>query len=75
MNLAQQVELVRSLLEEEVCVAIKGLDTKGALGWNYIEFFYREFWELVEPKVMAMLEEFRQGGIWRKLIDHICSPC
>ena len=79
MNQAQQAELVKPFLEEKVCVAIKGINAKGAPGSDgLLVFFCSEFLELVRHEVMAMLEEFRQGMgsmEYGKLIDHFCSTC
>ena len=62
VNHAQQGELMKLFSEEEVCMAIKGLNAKGAPGLDGLPvFFYTVFWELVGPEVMAMLDEFWQG--------------
>ena len=62
MNHEQQVAWMRSFIEEEIQVAIKGLNAEGAPSPNGILVpFYREFWELVRGEVMATLEEFWQG--------------
>ena len=53
---------MRSFIEEEIQVAIRGLNAEGAPSPNGILLpFYREFWELVRGEVMATLEEFWQG--------------
>ena len=58
----QQQELISPFTEEEVQVAIRGLNSEGALGPDGIPvFFYLDCWDVVGPEVLATIEEFRAG--------------
>ena len=58
----QQHRLINPFLEEEVKVAILGLNSEGAPGPDGIPiFFYSEWWDAVRPEVMATIEDFWVG--------------
>ena len=57
----QRENLVRTFSEEELRAAIKGLNGEGSPKPDDIMmFFYKDFWDLVGPDVMATLEELCQ---------------
>ena len=54
--------MIAPFSEDEVKVAICGLNSKGALGPNGIPvFFYLECWDVVGAEMMATIEDFRVG--------------
>ena len=62
LSAGQQDQLTRPFTEEEVRVAIQGLNGEGAPGPDGIPaFFYQKCWDLVGPEVMATIEDFYIG--------------
>ena len=62
LSSTQQQDLITPFSEEEVKVAIRGLNSEGAPGPDGIPiFFYSECWDAVGPEVMATIEDFRAG--------------
>ena len=58
----QHQQLTVPFSEEEVKVAIRGLNGEGAPGADGIPvFFYSDCWDTVGPDVMATLEDFQVG--------------
>ena len=58
---SRTVKLVRPFSEEKVLAAIKGLNSEGTPSPDGIPvFFYKEFWVLVGPDLMATLHKFHQ---------------
>ena len=62
LSQGQQQELIFPATEEEVLVAIRGLNSEGFPGPDDIPvFFYRDCWDAVGPEVMATIEDFWAG--------------
>ena len=58
----QQQELIAPFSEDQVEVAIRGLNSEGTPGPDGIPvFFYLECWDVVGAEVMATIEDFRLG--------------
>ena len=58
----QQQQLILPFSEDEVKVAVRGLNSESAPGPDDIPvFFYKDCWDIVRHKVMAALKEFRAG--------------
>ena len=58
----QQQQLTVPFSEEEVKVAIRGLNSEGAPKPDGIPvFFYSDCWDTIGPEIMATLEDFRVG--------------
>ena len=58
----QQQKMIAPFSEDEVKVAIRGLNSEGAPGPDGIPvFFYLECWDVVGAEVMTTIEDFRVG--------------
>ena len=57
---SQQQQLILLFLEDEVKVAVRGLNSEGAPGLHGIlMFFYKDYWDTMGHKVMATLSDLR----------------
>ena len=62
LSTGQQQELILPTTEEEVLVAIRGLNNEGAPGPDgIVVFLYRDCWDVVGSEVLATIEEFWAG--------------
>ena len=72
LPLDQQQKLICTFSPEEVKAAVWGLNGEGASRPDWIPvFFYKECWDVVGPKVLAVQEEFKGGRYQMESLNRV----